>query len=149
MNKDKRYSLDELATLTGVNRRTVRYYIQQGLLDRPEGAKRGAYYTQRHLEQLLEIRKWQRAGLSLERIRELLAGPEGVEPPPRRRRPGEVSVLSHIHLGDGLTLVVDPEAAHLSPEQIRALAREISAALERLQQGGPDHATDGTPDDPH
>ena len=36
---------DELSTLTDLPRRTVRSYIQHGLVDRPEGAKRGAYYT--------------------------------------------------------------------------------------------------------
>ena len=70
------YSIDELATLSVMPRRTVRYYIQQGLVDRPIGEKRAAYYTALHLEQLLSIRKWQRAGLSLDRIRELLADPE-------------------------------------------------------------------------
>jgi len=58
-----------------IPRRTTRYYIQIGLIDRPEGVGRGAHYTTRHLEQLLEIRKWQQVGLSLERIRELLAVP--------------------------------------------------------------------------
>ena len=69
---DQIFALDELAGLVDLPRRTVRYYIQIGLVDRPEGAGRGARYTTRHLDQLLEIRKWQRAGLSLERIRELL-----------------------------------------------------------------------------
>ena len=66
------YSLQELAALVELPERTVRYYIQLGLVDRPEGETRAARYGERHLEQLLEIRKWQRAGLSLERIRELV-----------------------------------------------------------------------------
>jgi DNA-binding transcriptional MerR regulator len=70
------YSIDELAALAELPRRTVRYYIQQGLVDRPIGEKRAAYYTATHLEQLLTIRKWQHAGLSLDRIREILAGPD-------------------------------------------------------------------------
>ena len=52
-----RYSIDELAPLAGVTPRTVRYYIAEGLIDRPEGEKRGAHYVQRHLEQLLLIRR--------------------------------------------------------------------------------------------
>ncbi|HET6315572.1 MAG TPA: helix-turn-helix domain-containing protein, partial [Chloroflexota bacterium] len=62
-----RYSIDELATLTGVTPRTVRFYIAQDLLDRPIGEKRGAHYGRRHLEQLLLVRRWTEAGLSLER----------------------------------------------------------------------------------
>ena len=87
------YSIDELAALVELPRRTVRYYIQQGLVDRPIGEKRAAYYTASHLEQLLTIRKWQNAGLSLDRIREILAGPEsGVLPPVRPRGPGTVGL---------------------------------------------------------
>ena len=42
------YSIDELAALAELPRRTVRYYIQQGLVDRPIGEKRAAYYTASH-----------------------------------------------------------------------------------------------------
>ena len=68
---DDRLTLDDLATLTGTTPRTVRFYIQQGLVSRPEGAKRGAFYLRRHVEQLLMIRRWTDAGLSLDRIREI------------------------------------------------------------------------------
>jgi len=131
-----RLSLDELCVLADTPRRTVRYYIQEGLVDRPEGAKRGAYYTRDHLGQLLTIRKWQRAGLSLERIRELVAGAAGAEalPPERPRRPGEVSLRSHIALAPGVELVVEPDSAELSPEQVRRLARQAATLLDELKK---------------
>ena len=120
-----RLSIDDLATLSGLTARTVRYYIQQGLVDRPVGAKRGAYYEQRHLEQLLLIRRWTEAGLSLDRIKELTAGaPE--DPPPRRVQPGSVEVWSRVTLADGLEVHVEPGRAGLSPEQVRALVRGIT-----------------------
>jgi DNA-binding transcriptional MerR regulator len=129
---DRRFSIDELSTLAGVTPRTVRYYIAEGLLDRPEGEKRGAHYLQRHLEQLLLIRRWTQAGLSLERIRELRAGaPE--DPAPRRARPGSVEVWSRVTLADGLELQVEPGRADLSPEQVRALVREVTAAYRRIR----------------
>lgn len=68
-----RYSIHELAALASVPTRTVRFYIAQGLMDRPHGAKRGAWYEDRHLQQLLLIRRWTDAGLSLDRVRELQA----------------------------------------------------------------------------
>ena len=121
----QRLSIDDLATLSGLTARTVRYYIQQGLVDRPVGAKRGAYYGQRHLEQLLLIRRWTEAGLSLDRIKELTAGaPE--DPPPRRVQPGSVEVWSRVTLADGLEVHVEPGRAGLSPEQVRALVRGIT-----------------------
>lgn len=121
---EPRLSLDQLATLAGVSARTVRYYIQQGLVSRPEGAKRGAYYVQRHVEQLLLIQRWTQAGLSLERVRELCAGaPE--DPPRRAAAPGTVEVWSN---GDpeSLTLSARPSGGaatrngELLPGQSRA-----------------------------
>jgi len=129
---DRRFSIDELSTLAGVTPRTVRYYIAEGLLDRPAGEKRGAHYLRRHLDQLLLIRRWSDAGLSLDRIRELRAGaPE--DPPPRSVRPGTVEVWSRVTLADGLELQIEPGRADLSPEQIRALVRAVTDAYRRVR----------------
>ena len=129
------YTLSELSVLADVPPRTVRYYIQQGLVDRPEGAKRGAHYTTRHLEQLLEIRKWQRAGLSLDRIAELIGDPgDAAAPPMPRRQPGDVRVRSHIHLAPGIEIAIDPTEAGLSPEDIRALARDAAALVRKFDK---------------
>ena len=68
------HTLAELCALVDLPARTVRYYVQLGLVDRPVGETRAARYGARHLEQLLQIRRWSAAGLSLERIRELLHG---------------------------------------------------------------------------
>ena len=132
----ERFSLADLCGLTDVPRRTVRYYIQLGLVDRPEGAKRGAYYTRHHLEQLLTVRKWQRAGLHLERIRELVSTAEDAEalPPERPTRPGDIAVKSHIVLGPGVELVIEPHAAGLAPEAVRKLARRAASLLEHEEQ---------------
>ncbi len=133
-----RYSIDELSTLAGMTPRTVRYYIAEGLLDRPEGEKRGAHYLPRHLEQLLQIRRWTEAGLSLERIREHRAGALE-DPPPRPLRPGAVEVWSRVMLADGLELHLEPTRAGLSPEQVRALVGEVTAAYRHVRspQSGP------------
>lgn len=132
---DRRYTADELATLANVPRRTLRYYIQLGLVDRPIGETRAAYYTWRHLRQLLEIRKLTEQGFSLERVRELTgeaAAPAAASPHAMTRRPGSVTVQSHIHLADGVELVVEPGRAQLTPEGLRRFAREAIAAYERV-----------------
>ena len=131
---DQIFALDELVGLVDLPRRTVRYYIQIGLVDRPEGAGRGARYTTRHLDQLLEIRKWQRAGLSLERIRELL-GPDADTasmPPVPARHKGAVEVWSHIVVDDGLELTVDPKRANLTPAEVRELAAGLMELYESI-----------------
>ena len=130
----RRFTIEELCGLTDTPRRTVRYYIQQGLLDRPEGERRGAWYTQRHLEQLLTIRRWQGEGLSLERIRELLREGDAGELPAPRPRPGTVEVWSRLLVADGVELQVEPGRAGLDPEQVRALFRAVQAAYARLKE---------------
>ena len=136
MNGSTHFSLDEIAALAELPRRTVRYYIQEGLVDRPEGVGKGAYYTQRHLEQLLLVRKWQLAGLSLERIGEVLKQ-QGAGPlPPTPRRPGTVEVWSHLVVADGVELTVEPSRAGLSPEQVRAFFRMVTEAYEQLHEEG-------------
>jgi hypothetical protein len=52
------YRLAELCVLTDMPVRTVRYYVQVGLVDKPVGETRAARYGQLHLEQLLLIKKW-------------------------------------------------------------------------------------------
>lgn len=141
MNTETHYSIDELAALAELPRRTVRYYVQQGLLDRPIGEKRAAYYTTRHLEQLLTIRKWQHAGLSLDRIREILGGTADTElPPPRPRGPGTVEVWSHLVVADGLEVMLEPSRAGLTPEQVRALFRGMTALYEQIRLEGNEDA---------
>lgn len=126
------HSLESLATLTGLTPRTVRYYIQQGLVDRPLGEKRGAYYVARHLEQLLQVRRWVDAGLSLERIAELRAG--ALEDPTRRAStPGSVEVWSRLTLADGLEVHLEPGRAGLSAEQVRRLVRRFTEAYRELR----------------
>ena len=66
---DRRYGIDELADLGSVSRRTVRFYIQEGLLPAPLGVGRGRHYDRTHLERLLEVKAEQEAGRSLDDIR--------------------------------------------------------------------------------
>ena len=129
---DAQYSLDQLAELAGVPRRTVRYYIQLGLVDRPIGETRAAYYTWQHLRRLLEVRGYTEQGFSLDRINELMRS--GEEPPRAATvaRPGSLSVRSHIHLADGVELVIEPGLARLTPERLRRFARETIAAYNRV-----------------
>jgi len=130
--ESRRFSLDELCTLTELPKRTVRYYVQIGLVDPAIGETRAAYYTERHLEQLLTIRKWTDAGLSLERVRELLAGGTTPVPPPRPYTPGSVEVRSHLIVADGVELVIEPGRAGLTPEHVRKLFREVLAAYQDI-----------------
>lgn len=134
MNESKTFTLDEIAALAELPRRTVRYYIQSGLIDRPQGVGKGAYYTQRHVEQLLLVRKWQLAGLSLERIGELLKQQAAGPLPPTPRRVGTVEVWSHLVIADGVELTLEPSRAGLTPEQVRAFFRAVTQAYAQIHE---------------
>lgn len=119
------YTLAELCDLSGLSIRTARYYIQIGLVDKPEGETRAARYGAKHLEQLLLVQKWVAAGVSLDRIRDQLQG--AVELPRVSRRPGSLEVKSHLLLADGVELVIEPGAAGMSPEELRSFAKGVMA----------------------
>ena len=74
MPNGTRYAIGDLADLGGVSRRTVRYYVQEGLLPTPFGIGRGNHYGPEHLEQLLRVKALQEAGHSLDEIRRALDG---------------------------------------------------------------------------
>lgn len=128
---DRTYTSDELAALSGTPRRTIRYYIQLGLVDRPEGETRAAFYTWQHLNQLLRIRELTEQGISLDRIGQRLKS-SVTDPAASPAAPGSISVRSHLQIASGLSLEIDPGLASLTPEQLRAFAREILGAYQRV-----------------
>ncbi|WP_112354145.1 MerR family transcriptional regulator [Shewanella benthica] len=134
MKNINRYTLNDLCQLVELTPRTVRFYIQKSLLQAPEGSGRGAHYTQAHIERLLEIKKWQHAGLSLERISELLFDESNDKPLPplKRAKPGDIEVCSHIHIDEGISLTLNPSKAGLTPEQAKQLTLELISLYQRI-----------------
>ncbi|MBN2416806.1 MerR family transcriptional regulator [bacterium] len=136
----QKYSIDEICLLGEVTKRTLRYYVQEKLIDNPLGeSKRTAYYTTKHLEQLLTIRKYRNIGVSLEGIRELMQTEQEAGPviPSAPKRPGTVAVWSHVHIANGLELHIQPEQARLSPENLRELVKQITIAYKDIQGDTP------------
>lgn len=66
--------LAELSARADVSVRTIRFYIQQGLLPSPESRGPGAHYTAEHLDRLRLIKRLQREHLPLAEIRRRLEG---------------------------------------------------------------------------
>ena len=134
MNDQQTFTLDEIAALAELPRRTVRYYIQTGLIDRPQGVGKGAFYTQHHIEQLVLVRKWQLAGLSLEKIGDVLRQQASGPLPPTPRRSGTVEVWSHLVVAEGVEVNLEPGRAGLSPEQVRAFFRGVTRLYQQVQE---------------
>lgn len=98
------YSIAELAKLADVTPRTIRYYIEQGLIAPPELEGPKTRYSQEHLERLRAIKKLQATHIPLAEIRRLLLdlSPEqvaqvGEEPTPQ---PGAAIDYIRSVLGD-------------------------------------------------
>ena len=86
------YTIDELAALTAVPSRTIRFYQAKGALPPPVRRGRVAYYDDSHAERLKLVAHLQDRGLSLRAIRDLLQRTEG----------GEVSVAEWLGVGEQL-----------------------------------------------
>ncbi len=64
------YTAETLAFRAGVPLRTVRFYVQEKLIDPPLARGRGANFTAYHLAQLQQARTLHNAGFALDAIRE-------------------------------------------------------------------------------
>jgi DNA-binding transcriptional MerR regulator len=122
----KLLSIGELAERTGVSRRTVRFYVQKGLIAPPEGRGRGSGYTEAHVEQVLRVRQLQREGLVLDTIRQL--------DEPEAARPAKTSALPavtvcRITLADGVRLELDSQRIPPDPRVLAALAEACNRIL--------------------
>jgi DNA-binding transcriptional MerR regulator len=66
------YTIDELAAVTAIPSRTIRFYQSSGVLPKPDRRGRIAYYAARHIERLELIGKLQDRGLRVRAIKDLL-----------------------------------------------------------------------------
>ncbi|MDR3153127.1 MAG: helix-turn-helix domain-containing protein [Deltaproteobacteria bacterium] len=134
VNRRKTYTVAELESITAFSRRTIRHYVNVGLVSRPMGEGRGSYYTAAHLRELLDIRSLTDEGLTLEaagaRIRqERMRGMASTA-----RKPGVIQVQSRVCLAPGVDLVVSPEESAFSAEEIREIARSCVSAARKISK---------------
>ena len=79
---DPEYDIRTLIELSGVPRRTIYFYTQQGIIPPPRGAGLAARYGEVHLLRLRMIPLFRRQGLRLDDIRQRLEGIFGFRRPP-------------------------------------------------------------------
>jgi DNA-binding transcriptional MerR regulator len=123
VTKDPRYGIAELAELGGVTRRTVRYYIQEGLLPAPLGIGRGKHYSREHLERLVQVKALQERGQTLDEIRRplnKLAARSTSEATAALKIPR--SIWSRVELLPGLEIQVSSSYRLPPPGRLRELA---------------------------
>lgn len=136
-----KYTAEQLADLAGLPLRTVRYYVQEELIDPPLGLGRGSHFDDKHLDQLKRIKLLQTAGFDLKVIRErggdvekVLGGLhlDGLQDYEKLRtimrgrklRPGELDpdTAIRVPMAEGVELLVDPDIDMPSPKDLVEIA---------------------------
>ena len=153
-----RHTARGLAALCGVSERTVRYYVEEGLLPPPRGRGRGAHFEDDHLVRLRLIRAMQVAGNELGAIKEYLQELErevkgrasGFEAALAiwngrteqeawraefRKRWGGASHLLRYRVAEGVELTVETEALPRG-DRIQSILKMLRQAFEEEEDDG-------------
>ncbi len=146
---DGTYKLDELAREAGTSSRTVRYYVQRGLLPAPQFRGKDTVYGEEHLVRLRVIRRLQDAylpldaiaaeleGKSREELERLLRAPSKRPPEPPRaalektysdRVLASARTWKRLAVAPGLELAVADDA----PPETRAVVERLVEILEAM-----------------
>jgi DNA-binding transcriptional MerR regulator len=124
MNGHK-YTIDELAELTGYPRRTIRYYVQEGLIAPPAGRGRGGFYYDSHLERLRLIKAYQEKGIRISAITAMLKKEE-----PEREAIPSRNVMIRYEIAPGIELNVSREQEISEPSTILEIIRIAKAIVQ-------------------
>lgn len=128
--------------------RSVRFYVANGLLDRPEGTGTAATYNYRHLLQLLSIKIRQREGQSLEKIKTEMKDVTGDALERRiatslapaltsgadttvEKEDGNTHAWRRAHVADGIELHIREDSPAAREEAVIAMREAVRAALGR------------------
>jgi DNA-binding transcriptional MerR regulator len=119
--KKEKYTIEELSELTGFTRRTMRYYVQEGLIEPPGGRGRGGFYYDSHLQRLLQIKALQEKGMSISVIASL-----------QNRETSEIvthprNVMVRYEILPGLELNISREMEIKEPRKIREIIKVTRA----------------------
>ena len=123
-----RYTIDELAAISGVPSRTIRFYQSNGTLPGPEKRGRVAYYRTEHVDRLRVIADLQDRGLRLDAIREVLG----------RLQSGHDSLHGWLGVGDALQAPwLDEKPAVLTTAELEARFNSSRpGSISRLERAG-------------
>lgn len=137
-------SIQELSDQTGVSRRTIHFYIQQGLLPPALGAGLAARYTDEHLLRLKLIPYFRYQGKRLDEIRKIFqenssdwlksipleqTPPPSVDPVRNKNKNGTPVLFNQYRFHDGISLSVPLEISQKDPEWLQQLLDMISGVI--------------------
>jgi DNA-binding transcriptional MerR regulator len=131
--------------------RAIRFYVANGLLDRPEGTGTAATYVYKHLLQLLAIKIRQREGHTLDVIKQEFSGVTGDTLERRVAQAlapalgaGAAAVVAHdddapvrwrrLPVADGIELHVRDDSPLARDDALAAMREAVRAALGRRSE---------------
>ena len=118
--EEKKYNIGQLAELTGVSRRTIRFYVQSGLLAAPQGAGRGHFYTDVHLQMLQKIVALKEGRHSLDAIASMLQD----SPRPAETFPSP-TIWTRVEICAGLEIHVQGGHYPVTPARVTKLQKFV------------------------
>ena len=121
MSSKNLLTIDELSQVSGLSKRTIRYYVNSGLLAPPTGKKKNARYDASHLEQIRNVKALQEQGYTLARIVELKR--QTHQEVLNRREIGEPLTVIEIPVDPGISIEFRQEICGLTQPQIIKLAQ--------------------------
>jgi DNA-binding transcriptional MerR regulator len=123
--------LAQLCDAADVTPRTVRYYIQQGLLPAPETRGPGAHYNEGHVARLRLIKRLQREHLPLGEIRKRIASLTDdqvdslLKSAPSRRDPTALGYIREVLAGGSAPRILAASAPMMTLGRLSRESREI------------------------
>ena len=127
MSSKNLLTIDELSQASGLTKRTIRYYVNSGLLDRPTGETKNARYDASHLEQIRNIKALQEQGYTLARILEIKR--QTHQKVLNRREIGEPLTVIEIPVDPGISIEFRQEICGLTQPQMVKLAQAFLEVL--------------------
>lgn len=130
------YTLDELCVASELDKRTIRFYIQNGVLDRPTSLGPNARYTDRHYIQIQRIKRLKNQGYSLQRIKELKeqGWVEAATASAENKDVASKNAPLRMILAKGLALDIDLEQAQIKPAQVGRLVQMFLETYQDFQK---------------
>src|SRR5262249_39135160 len=121
------YSLNDLAEATGFEARTIRSYIERGLLPSAEARGRGASYSVEHLNRLraIQILRRARPNIQLNEIRLFL----------QQMSPQQIADFCSGSLRATATALADTIDETEEPEALRAIGQFLQPQVDEIAEG--------------
>lgn len=140
------YDINELVARSGVPRRTIYFYVQQGILPAAAGAGLAARYSEEHLLRLAAIPLLRRRGLRLDEIRTRFASSSSIElqtliaeaNAEQQQRANvrlQAQNLLRYHLAPGIELLIDGRATAARRKMVLQLLEQAKIIFAEEMEG--------------